>query len=79
METDNNDPFVILVPATTWFVMNSLRKARETVIPSDENINIYVQSLVKIYERENRWARNGKPGKDKKKARTEKTIQDGRI
>ena len=53
---------VILVPATTWFIMNSLRKARETVIPPDENINIRVQSLVKIYERENRWAREWKAG-----------------
>jgi multidrug efflux pump subunit AcrB/ABC-type multidrug transport system ATPase subunit len=53
---------VILVPAGTWFVMNSLRKARETVISPDENINIYVQSLVKIYERENRWAREWKAG-----------------
>ena len=53
---------LILVPAGTWFVMNSLRKARETVISPDENINIYVQSLVKIYERENRWAREWKAG-----------------
>jgi ABC-type multidrug transport system ATPase subunit len=53
---------VILVPATAWFVMNSLRKARETVIPPDEVINIKVQSLVKIYERENRWSREWKAG-----------------
>ncbi len=53
---------VILVPATSWFLMNSLRKARETVIPADEPINIYVQSLVKIYERENRWVREWKAG-----------------
>ena len=53
---------VIIIPAGTWFVMNSLRKARETVISPDENINIYVQSLVKIYERENRWAREWKAG-----------------
>ena len=53
---------VILVPAGTWFIMNSLRKARETVISLDENINIYVQSLVKIYERENRWSRELKAG-----------------
>jgi len=53
---------IILVPASTWFVMNSLRKARETVISPDENINIYIQSLVKIYERENRWAREWKAG-----------------
>lgn len=53
---------VIIVPATTWFVLNSLRKARETVIPADESINIRVQSLVKIYERESRWAREWKAG-----------------
>jgi multidrug efflux pump subunit AcrB/ABC-type multidrug transport system ATPase subunit len=53
---------IILIPASTWFVMNSLRKARETVISPDENINIYVQSLVKIYERENRWIREWRAG-----------------
>ncbi len=53
---------IIIIPAGTWFVMNSLRKARETVISTDENINIYIQSLVKIYERENRWSREWKAG-----------------
>lgn len=53
---------VILVPAGTWFVMNSLRKARETVISPDESINIRIQSLVKIYERENKWAREWQAG-----------------
>ncbi len=42
--------------------MNSLRKARETVIPPDENINIFIQSLVKIYDRDNRWVREWKAG-----------------
>lgn len=54
---------IIIVPAGTWFVMNSLRKARETVIPSDEPINIYVQSLVKIYDRKSRVAREWQAGK----------------
>jgi multidrug efflux pump subunit AcrB/ABC-type multidrug transport system ATPase subunit len=53
---------VILIPATTWFVMNSLRKAMEKVISADENITIHIQSLVKIYDRENRWAREWKAG-----------------
>jgi multidrug efflux pump subunit AcrB/ABC-type multidrug transport system ATPase subunit len=53
---------VILVPAGTWFVLNSLRKARETVISPNETVNIYIQSLVKIYERENRWSREWKAG-----------------
>jgi len=53
---------IILIPASTWFIMNSLRKARETVISADENITIHIQSLVKIYERENRWSREWKSG-----------------
>ena len=53
---------LIIIPAGTWFVMNSLRKAKETVISPDVPINIYIQSLVKIYERENRWAREWKGG-----------------
>lgn len=54
---------VIIVPAGTWFVLNSLRKARVTVIPPDEPLNICIQSLVKIYDRENRWKREWKAGK----------------
>lgn len=53
---------VILVPASTWFVMNSLRKARETVIAPGESITIDIQSLVKIYERENKWTREWRSG-----------------
>lgn len=53
---------LIVVPVATWFIMNSLRKARETVIPPDVPIKIRVQSLVKIYERENRWSREWKAG-----------------
>jgi len=53
--------------------MNSLRKARETVIPPNEDITIHVQSLVKIYDRENRWAREWKAG-----ARIRKRLGLGR-
>ena len=58
---------LIIVPAGTWFVMNSLRKARETIISADEPINIYVQSLVKIYERESWLAREWKSGARRRK------------
>jgi multidrug efflux pump subunit AcrB/ABC-type multidrug transport system ATPase subunit len=54
---------LIIIPAGTWFVMNSLRKARETVISPDEPVNIRIQSLVKIYDRDNRWSREWKAGK----------------
>ena len=53
---------IILVPAATWFFINTLRKARETVISSDEPINIYVQSLVKIYDRGSRITREWNAG-----------------
>lgn len=53
---------IILIPATTWFIMKSLKKARETVISEDETITIRIQSLVKIYDRENRWVREWKAG-----------------
>ena len=53
---------VIVIPAATWFVLKSLKKARETIIPVEESITIRVQSLVKIYDRENRWMREWKAG-----------------
>ncbi|MDA3834928.1 MAG: ATP-binding cassette domain-containing protein, partial [Spirochaetales bacterium] len=51
---------IILVPAVTWFVRTSLRKARETVIAEGEPINIVIRSLVKIYERDPRIVREWK-------------------
>jgi len=53
---------IIMIPASTWFLLKSLRQARETIISPDENITIVVQSLVKIYERENRWLREWNAG-----------------
>lgn len=54
---------IILVPASAWFIMNSLTKARETIISQDEPINIKVQSLAKIYERESRFKREWEAGR----------------
>jgi multidrug efflux pump subunit AcrB/ABC-type multidrug transport system ATPase subunit len=48
---------VTLVPATVWFIMNSLRKASKTIIPEDEPITIRIQNLVKIYDRPGRFTR----------------------
>ena len=53
---------LILVPASSWFFINTLRKARETLIAEDEPINIIVQSLVKIYDRESRLVREWRAG-----------------
>ncbi|MBS0011272.1 MAG: ATP-binding cassette domain-containing protein, partial [Bacteroidales bacterium] len=54
---------IILVPAVSWFVKSSLRKARETLIAGDEKINIVIRSLVKIYDRDPRLIREWKAGK----------------
>jgi len=54
---------IILVPAVTWFLKSSLRKARETVIAETEPVNIVIRSLVKIYDRDPRMLREWKAGK----------------
>lgn len=51
---------VILIPGVTWFVMNSLRKAQDTVIDEGQSIQIRIQNLVKIYDRENEFVRDWK-------------------
>ncbi|MFO7617893.1 MAG: efflux RND transporter permease subunit [Bacteroidales bacterium] len=53
---------ILGVPASTWFVRNSLRKASTTVIPDNEPILIRIQNLVKIYERDGRFTRQWKAG-----------------
>ncbi len=54
---------VILVPAVTWFVKSSLRKAGDTVIAEDTPVKIVIRSLVKIYDRDPRPLREWKAGK----------------
>ena len=54
---------VILVPGSTWFVLNSLRKARTKLIGEQDSIGIRIQNLVKIYDRESRFAREWEAGK----------------
>ena len=54
---------VILVPGSTWFVLNSLRKARTKLIGEQDTIGIRIQNLVKIYDRESRFSREWEAGK----------------
>lgn len=54
---------VILVPGTTWFILNSLRKARTRLIGENDSIHIRIQNLVKIYDRESRFSREWEAGK----------------
>jgi multidrug efflux pump subunit AcrB/ABC-type multidrug transport system ATPase subunit len=54
---------ITVVPGAVWFVLNSLRKAEETVIPTNDTIVIRTQNLVKIYDRPGRFNREWKAGK----------------
>ena len=53
----------MLIPASTYFVMTSLRQARADSIKSDEPIRIKIQHLVKIYDQDARFVREWKKGK----------------
>ena len=46
---------VIMVPGSTWFVLNSLRKAKTKLIGEEDKISIRIQNLVKIYDRESKF------------------------
>lgn len=54
---------IILVPGSTWFVLNSLRKAGTKLIADEDTLNIRIQNLVKIYDRESRFSREWDSGK----------------
>jgi multidrug efflux pump subunit AcrB/ABC-type multidrug transport system ATPase subunit len=47
----------VIIPGVTWFILNSLRKAQETVIDPGQQINIKVENLVKIYNWGSRFQR----------------------
>ncbi len=52
----------ILVPGVTAFVLTSLRKASSSVVDEKQSIRIVVRNLVKIYDRDSRFAREWKAG-----------------
>ena len=53
---------VILIPGITAFVMTSLRQASSKVIDENVAITIKIRRLVKIYDRDSRFAREWKSG-----------------
>ncbi len=50
------------IPVAYWFVSNSLRKAKESIISEEDSIHIQVSNLVKIYGRESKTIRDFKAG-----------------
>lgn len=53
---------IVAVPATIYFVQNSLRRASEKLIDKDEPLHINVRNLVKIYDWDSRFVRDWKSG-----------------
>ncbi len=53
---------ILLVPATLFFIRNSLRKANEKLIDEGTPLHIKVRNLVKIYERDSQFVREWKSG-----------------
>lgn len=53
---------VILVPGITWFLEDSFRRAQSNIIPADEELEIKISNLVKIYGRPSRFEREWTSG-----------------
>jgi len=53
---------IVGIPALTWFILSSLKKASENIIPKEEKITITIQNLVKVYDWETRFNRHWKGG-----------------
>ena len=69
---------LILIPGLTYFVLTSLKQAKTTLIADDEELHIRIQNLVKVYDRDSRFAREWKSG-NKIKARLDKALITGSL
>ncbi|MEO1259816.1 MAG: efflux RND transporter permease subunit [Bacteroidota bacterium] len=55
---------LFLIPAVTYFIQTSLRRASAVVIPPEEELTIQIQNLVKVYDRPGRFAREWAGGQN---------------
>lgn len=70
---------IVLIPGVTYFIMTSLRQASTKVIDETEPIKIKIRKLVKIYDRDSRFAREWKSGiKIRERAGLIKTYKNKR-
>ncbi|MEE4197191.1 MAG: efflux RND transporter permease subunit [Bacteroidales bacterium] len=53
---------IIGVPAVIYFIQNSLKKASEKLIGKEDQLQIKIRNLVKIYDRDSRFIREWKSG-----------------
>lgn len=52
----------ITIPAITYFILSSTRRAQTKLIPEGESIIIKIRNLVKVYEREGKFSREWNSG-----------------
>ncbi len=55
------------VPAVIYFIKSSLRTAKTSLVAQDEEVNITIRNLVKVYDRDNRFVREYKARVNKQK------------
>lgn len=60
----NMSVVLLVIPAATYFIQVSLRRASEKLIAKDESIKIQLRHLVKIYDSDSQFVREWKAGKD---------------
>lgn len=65
---------IILIPATTHFVMTSLRQASAKMVGPDEAMHITIRNLTKVYGRDKRWLREWKGNKHLYEDRDEEPV-----
>ncbi len=75
--------FIVGVPAVMFFVLYSLRRANTSIINANEAITIKLQNVVKVYDRDNRFVREWKMGKEygtrERNQKTSKVYREGLI
>ena len=70
---------VKFIPGLTYFIMSSLRRAQAEYIRPNEPITITVRNVVKIYDRESRFVREWKKGKQIQERVRESKIFDKKL
>jgi len=53
---------VIIIPAATWFIINSLRTANEKMVDQDDELSISIRKIIKIYDQPARIVREWTKG-----------------
>ncbi len=75
--------FIVGVPAVMYFVLYSLRRASTSLIKANESITIQLQNVVKVYDRDNRFLREWKMGREygtrERNQKTSKVYWEGLI